>query len=103
LWKIFFNLYRYKVKENWCPLAFLVSFKLETNEEILLKKSYSAIEKTKSDFIVANILQERYDRLLILNSKEIFEIKKNEIELKEIEIGLVEKIVKLHDLFIIKN
>ncbi len=84
-------------------MAFLISFKLETNEDILLKKSYLAIEKTKSDFIVANILHERYDRLLILNNKEIFDIKKNELNLKEIEIGLVEKLINLHYLYINNN
>lgn len=92
--------FRFKVKEIWCPFAFLVSFKLETDEEILLKKSYLAIEKTKSDFIVANILQERYDRLLILNNKEIFEIKKDVLNSKEIENALVDKIVNLHNLYI---
>src|SRR5690349_8677676 len=57
----------HKIKEEWNVNTFLVSFKLETNEQILIDKAHKSIKNGKSDYVVANLLQSRYDRVLILN------------------------------------
>lgn len=79
----------------------MISFKLETNEELLIDKAYKALEKTKSDYIVANILSERYNKVYLVNNIEkitIFKENSNNIEER-----IVDKIVELHNKFILIN
>lgn len=42
---------------DWCPNAFVVSFKLETDTEILFEKAHRALELYSVHVVVANILQ----------------------------------------------
>jgi phosphopantothenate---cysteine ligase (ATP) len=42
------------LRKDWAPSAFCVSFKLETNRKILLKKARRAISKYGMDAVVAN-------------------------------------------------
>jgi phosphopantothenate-cysteine ligase len=79
----------------------LISFKLETNEDLLMDKTYKALDKTKSDYILANILQERYDRVFIVNKNEKITILKD--NMKNIEELIVKQIVGLHNKFICKQ
>lgn len=51
-----------KLKSEWAPRSFVVSFKLETDEEILYKKAKRAIEKYRVDLVVANMLHTRAER-----------------------------------------
>jgi phosphopantothenate-cysteine ligase len=88
----------YKIKSEWNPKTFLVSFKLETNEEILIEKSLKAITKGNSDYVIANILQTRYDRVLIISNEEKLEITKSSS--KFIEENIVSKIIELHNNYI---
>ncbi len=89
-----FILNRHKIKNEWNPESFLISFKLETNEVLLMDKTQKALDKTQSDYIVANILQERYDRVFIVNKDEkIIILKEN---LKNIEEALIKKLIDLH-------
>jgi phosphopantothenate-cysteine ligase len=87
-----------KIKSDWNPNTFLVSFKLETDEDLLINKSIKAIEKGKSDYVVANILQTRYDRVLIISKEEKIEILKE--SKKYIEENLVKSIISLHNTYI---
>jgi len=91
----------YKIKTEWNPKSFLISFKLETDEEILLKKTYKAIEKSYSDYVIANILETRYDKVLIINKMSKYDILKNENEF--IEENLIQKICELHEIYISDN
>lgn len=54
------------LRQDWAPQMFNVSFKLETDEAILLKKARGAIAKYKIDCVVANILDSRYDRVTLV-------------------------------------
>ena len=42
--------------EVWCPDALIVSFKLETNPNILVAKAAGAIRKYGVDVVCANVL-----------------------------------------------
>lgn len=42
---------------NWAPNAFVVSFKLETDEKILISKAQAAIANYQVNLVVANMLQ----------------------------------------------
>lgn len=54
---------------DWCPSAFVVSFKLETDENILMKKSNGAIEKYGVNLVVANELYTRQKRVWIVDAE----------------------------------
>lgn len=49
------------LRHRWLPEAMLVSFKLETDDSILLDKAWGAIELYDVDVVVANLLQTRKD------------------------------------------
>jgi phosphopantothenate---cysteine ligase (ATP) len=51
---------------EWAPEAFTVSFKLETDETILLAKARGAIEKYGVHCVVANILSKRYEEVTLV-------------------------------------
>eukprot|EP00340_Litonotus_pictus_P002386 CAMPEP_0170516936 /NCGR_PEP_ID=MMETSP0209-20121228/3053_1 /TAXON_ID=665100 ORGANISM="Litonotus pictus, Strain P1" /NCGR_SAMPLE_ID=MMETSP0209 /ASSEMBLY_ACC=CAM_ASM_000301 /LENGTH=94 /DNA_ID=CAMNT_0010802033 /DNA_START=573 /DNA_END=854 /DNA_ORIENTATION=+ len=70
----------HKIKEEYNKESFLITFKLETDENLLKKKALQAIERCKSDVVVANLMQLRYDEIhLYINSSE----KKNKEESTE--------------------
>ena len=50
----------------WAPSLFSISFKLETDDAILLKKARGAIAKYGMGCVVANILHTRYDRITLV-------------------------------------
>lgn len=53
----------------WCPQAFIVSFKLETDARLLIDKARAALEKYQHHAVVANLLRERRDRVLVLTAR----------------------------------
>lgn len=120
----------YKIKEVLNKDGFLITFKLETDEGMLKKKALQALEKCKSDLVVGNILQKRYDEInLFLNNilvkyrnkiedklkskdsleseerKECFDdhellLKSNYKDICNIEEVLINRLVELHSYYI---
>lgn len=56
-----------KVK-TWNPETILISFKLETDTQILEQKAKAAIEKYGVDMVVANELKTRRSKVIIYHS-----------------------------------
>lgn len=56
-----------KLTADWSPHAFVVSFKLETDETILQRKAEGAMKKYHVNLVVANILQTRKDLCYIVH------------------------------------
>lgn len=83
------------LKASLCPEAFIVSFKLETDENLVIKKAQESLDKSGHDLVVSNCLATRKEKVLLVD-KEIVET----IELKDktrfIEELLVSKIVQRH-------
>ena len=52
---------------EWCPNAFIVSFKLETDPSILRQKSVIAMEKNNVRLVIGNELATRYEKVFILS------------------------------------
>ena len=52
----------------WAPQAFVVSFKLETNEAILLGKASAAIAKYHVDMVCANLLQSYKQKVTLVTA-----------------------------------
>lgn len=55
------------LRKQWIPDAFVVSFKLETDETILRQKSERAVQKYGSHLVIGNILQTRYQQVYVLS------------------------------------
>ena len=79
------------------PKSFLVSFKLETDQDLLIKKSLQAIHRDGVHLVVANELKTRYSKVLLISQKgldiSIVPVEKNERELEE---ELISKVVSMH-------
>ena len=54
-----------KIKENWAPDAFLVTFKLETDKNLLWKKMKAAYDTIHMDMIVGNILASAKNSVIV--------------------------------------
>lgn len=55
------------LRESWAPDAFVVSFKLETDDEILRQKAQGAVDKYKVHMVIGNLLESRYDKVWVLH------------------------------------
>ena len=58
------------LRDTWAPNSFVVSFKLETDKDILRKKAQGAIEKYGCHMVIGNMLQTRHERVWILAPEE---------------------------------
>jgi len=85
---------------EWAPHCFIVSFKLETDPEILLSKSRTALDKYNHDLVIGNILNTRKKEVVFVfrdQSLEKIEISNRDLsDGIEIEKIIIEKLVKLH-------
>ncbi len=89
----------FKIKDEWNKNCFLITFKLETDKNILFDKANKSIIKTKSDLIIANLLQTRYNEVYFVHKNNKIDLieKKNE---DFIEKNIVEEVIKLHNKYI---
>ena len=74
-----------------------MTFKLETNEEILEEKMETSLKKNHSDLVIGNILEKRYDEVTLKTKTETMRIEKVKTK---IEKEIVDQVVYLHDEFI---
>ena len=54
------------LRQFWAPNAFLISFKLETDIDILRQKSIRSVRKYGCHIVIGNLLQTRHDKVWIL-------------------------------------
>lgn len=87
----------------WVPHAFVVSFKLETDENLLIAKSRESLTKYKHKLVLANILQTRKTRVVVVTPTSSYEIhmtREQTLAGLEIEEPVVAEVVRKHDEFI---
>jgi len=60
------------IRERFAPNAFCVSFKLETDKDILVEKAKIAIQKYDLHMVIGNVLETRYDKVTILQNRDIY-------------------------------
>eukprot|EP00795_Rhopilema_esculentum_P014267 gene14266-5294_t len=92
--------------KQWAKAAFVVSFKLETDVNILSRKAREALEKYNHQVVIANILQTRRKTVVIITPYDEYAIwmAENELETgKEIEEKIVEELSRRHLQFIADN
>jgi phosphopantothenate---cysteine ligase (ATP) len=88
-----------QLKSNWCSKAYTISFKLETDANILNEKCIRSLKKYNHELVIGNLLHERKNWVCIIRNgsfeNEIISIKNNENNI-EIEELIVDNIVNLH-------
>lgn len=80
------------LKTTICPEAFIVSFKLETDESLLIPKSRESLLKNQHNLVVANRLDTRKTKLILLDRDGGEEIIEKQSEF--IEEDLIENILQ---------
>ena len=81
------------LKTTWCPRAMLISFKLETDINILIEKSKKAIKNYGVHLVVANELHSRYDKVYFVQpSTEDFSV----VEAAKNDAALIEEVIVKH-------
>ncbi|GMH40389.1 hypothetical protein BSKO_08293 [Bryopsis sp. KO-2023] len=92
---------------EWVPDAFVVSFKLETDENLLLKKAEGAIEKYGVHAVIANILHLRKKTVMVVERSGQQNFSTHRIDLAPseqcVEVQLVRYVVEIHKNFRCKN
>lgn len=63
------------LRTQWSPNSFIVSFKLETDINILRQKAENAVSKYGCNLVIGNMLQSRHEKVWILNPSDQHEIK----------------------------
>ncbi|KOC68950.1 Phosphopantothenate--cysteine ligase [Habropoda laboriosa] len=87
----------------WVPEAFVVSFKLETDENLLISKARSALNKYKHNLVIANMLQSRKQQVTFVTQENNYVISLTNEQLKkgeEIERLIVNALVDKHQSFL---
>jgi len=97
------------LKTEWAPLSYVISFKLETDPSLLLKKSTQSLNRYNHQLVVGNILSTR-KRLVTLSYPDgkTEDIVLSDDELKRdpdanIENHLIPHIVRLHKQFVVAS
>ncbi|KAG6611279.1 uncharacterized protein IUM83_12645 [Phytophthora cinnamomi] len=83
------------LRRTWAPQSFVVSFKLETDWDILRKKARQAIAKYAMHLVVANELHSRFDEVLLITDTDERAITRPEDE-TDIEAVLMEAVARMH-------
>ena len=55
-----------RLRSEWAPDAYLCTFKLETDRDILRSKANGAVQKYKCHMVIGNILSTRYNQVTVL-------------------------------------
>lgn len=85
---------------SWVSQAFVVSFKLETDDSLLIAKSREALVKYNHKLVIANVLQTRRHRVVMVSSTTSYEINLSKEQAHsglEIEEPIVAEVSKRHD------
>lgn len=89
--------------KHWAPEAFVVSFKLETDESILISKAQTALEQYQHKVVVGNVLESRKTKVVVIthgaDPEDIFLTQDEISQGKEIEEKIVDRLASLHDSF----
>ncbi|KAH8344123.1 hypothetical protein KR084_004617 [Drosophila pseudotakahashii] len=87
----------------WVPHAFVVSFKLETDESLLIVKARDSLNKYKHKLVIANVLQTRKHRVVFVTPTDSYELhlsREQTLQGLEIEEPIVADVVLKHGEFI---
>ncbi|KAK4785011.1 hypothetical protein SAY86_001700 [Trapa natans] len=85
------------LRKEWAPLAFCVSFKLETDTMILLEKASAALHKYGMHAVVANELLTRKEEVVVVMSNENVPVHRDKTDASsDVEDPLIKLLVDKH-------
>ncbi|XP_006354047.1 phosphopantothenate--cysteine ligase 2-like [Solanum tuberosum] len=91
------------LRNEWAPMAFHISFKLETDTDILLAKANMALKKYKMHMVIANELSTRKEEVIVVTEQEKVTVRRDCTRAgAEVESPLVELVVDRHSTYIKK-
>ncbi|PHU00925.1 Phosphopantothenate--cysteine ligase 2 [Capsicum chinense] len=91
----------YVLRNEWAPLAFCISFKLETDTDILLGKADMALKKYKMHMVVANELSTRKEEVIVVTEQEKITVRRDTPQLgADVEDPLINLVVDRHSAYI---
>lgn len=91
---------------SWVPNAYVISFKLETDENILIKKARGALLKYKHKIVLANLMDTRRSRVVAVTPEDETEIILTEEQKQkglELEKFIVDYLSEEHSKFIMES
>ena len=88
--------------KHWVPQAFIVSFKLETDPDLLVSKAERALETYGHNLVIGNILETRKHRVVLISGKGkaeeiVIDERDQSVEIEEL---IVEELNKRHRGFV---
>ncbi|KAK1291060.1 Phosphopantothenate--cysteine ligase 2 [Acorus calamus] len=89
------------LRKDWAPNAFCISFKLETDSDILLKKADMALKRYEMDVVVANELLTRNEQVIVVTSSGKITVRKPS-ESDDVEDKLIDLLIEKHSDYINK-
>ena len=89
------------LRHSWAPEALVVSFKLETDPDMLLRKAHRALERDGHNLVIGNLLDTRaHEVVFVSNEGETWVRKPDRDAEVEIEAQMIPRIAILHDEYI---
>lgn len=92
-----------KLVQTWANKSMIVSFKLETDEDLLITKAKQALKNYNHQLVIGNILATRNKEVVVLSENDESEhwIRVSDDQLKDhcIEEFIIDDITKRHDSF----
>ena len=96
-----------RLVENWSSGAMIISFKLETDSSILIKKAKSALERYHHQLVIGNLLQTRKKEVVFVDLEhDDHWVRLTDEEVangKEIESEMIPAVITLHNEWIKKS
>lgn len=93
-----------RLVESWASLAMIVSFKLETDERILIHKAITALDRYNHQLVIGNLLQTRNKEVVFVSStNRDGDWIRLDNSVKTIEELIVPEVIKRHDAWVAKN
>ncbi|KAK0164166.1 hypothetical protein PV328_002825 [Microctonus aethiopoides] len=86
----------------WVPKAFVISFKLETDETLLIPKARGALENYNHNLVIANMLHTRKQQVVLVSRENDYKISLTNEQMnngEEIEKYIIEDLIKKHQDF----
>ncbi len=84
------------IKQKWAQEAFVVSFKLETDKDLVINKACEAIDKYRVNLVIANELHTRREIVYFVDSSKTVETINKDNENRNIEENIILELIRLH-------
>lgn len=95
-----------RLVESWAPHSMIVSFKLETDESLLLFKARQALERYSHQLVIGNLLQTRKRKVVFVTVDDAIDYEitpEQEAAGVEIESVIIPKVVEAHTAYITQH